>query len=165
MFWYYTDISSYRHQSTCQTIFFLNKHMASNFPKLEERADKISLQSEAKGVFTLGKGMSQFYPGLQPSSRKIIFKSLRTFFISWRMTSLWIRGSLALAPIHRGSGTWSEARPNSPRQALEFKRTKDGCAGCIRTLFRHCGWQGTKSCEICTQFLHFGAKRSVNLCN
>lgn len=82
MFLFYTDISSYRHQSTCQTIFFLNKHMASNFPKLEERADKISLQSEAKGVFTLGKGMSQFYPGLQPSSRKIIFKSLRTFFIS-----------------------------------------------------------------------------------
>lgn len=36
--------------------------MANNFIKPEERADKISLWSEAKGVFTLGKGMSQFYP-------------------------------------------------------------------------------------------------------
>ena len=83
MFLFYTNISSYRHPSThLSNYLFLNKNMANNLPKLEERADKISLQSEAKGVFTLGKGMSQFYPSPQPSSRKIIFKSLRTFFIS-----------------------------------------------------------------------------------
>lgn len=37
--------------------------MANSFPEPGERADKISLWAEAKGVFTLGKGMSQFYPG------------------------------------------------------------------------------------------------------